>query len=150
MALFAMVSTASSDGAVNAMHDSFMPLPGAVLLINMKLGEVIFGGPGSGLFSMLLVVLLAVFIGGLMVGRTPEYLGKKVEADEIKMAMLALLITPALILGAAAVAVVLPQGLSGPANEGAHGFSEILYAYTSAAATNGSAHFFQPPISITT
>ena len=138
-ALFAMVSTSSSDGAVNAMHDSFMPLPGAVLMINMKLGEVIFGGPGSGLFSMLLLVLLAVFVAGLMIGRAPEYLGKKIEADEIKMAMLALLITPAFILGAVAIAAVLPQGLSGPANEGPHGFSEILYAYTSAAATNGSA-----------
>jgi K+-transporting ATPase ATPase A chain len=138
-ALFAMVSTSSSDGAVNAMHDSFMPLPGAVLMINMKLGEIIFGGPGSGLFSMLLLVLLAVFVAGLMVGRTPEYLGKKIEADEITMAMLALLITPAFILGTLAVAVVLPQGLSGPAAEGPHGFSEMLYAYTSAAATNGSA-----------
>jgi K+-transporting ATPase ATPase A chain len=138
-ALFAVVSTASSDGAVDAMHDSFMPLSGAVLMANMKIGEVIFGGPGSGLFGMLLLVILAVFMAGLMVGRTPEYLGKKIEADEIKMAMLALLITPGFILGAVAIAVVLPQGLSGPANEGPHGFSEILYAYTSAAATNGSA-----------
>jgi K+-transporting ATPase ATPase A chain len=138
-ALFAMVSTASSDGAVDAMHDSFMPLSGAVLMANMKIGEVIFGGPGSGLFGMLLLVIVAVFVAGLMVGRTPEYLGKKIEADEIKMAMLALLITPAVILGAAAIAVVVPDGLSGPANDGPHGFSEILYAYTSAGATNGSA-----------
>jgi K+-transporting ATPase ATPase A chain len=138
-ALFAMVSTASSDGAVDAMHDSFMPLSGAVLMANMKIGEVIFGGPGSGLFGMLLLVIVAVFVAGLMVGRTPEYLGKKIEADEIKMAMLALLITPAVILGAAAIAVVVPEGLSGPANDGPHGFSEILYAYTSAGATNGSA-----------
>jgi potassium-transporting ATPase potassium-binding subunit len=138
-ALFAMVSTASSDGAVNAMHESFMPLSGAVLMANMKIGEVIFGGPGSGLFGMLLLVIIAVFMAGLMVGRTPEYLGKKIEADEIKMAMLALLITPAFILGAVAIAVMLPQGLSGPATDGPHGFSEILYAYTSAAATNGSA-----------
>jgi K+-transporting ATPase ATPase A chain len=138
-ALFAMVSTASSDGAVDAMHDSFMPLSGAVLMANMKIGEVIFGGPGSGLFGMLLLVIVAVFVAGLMVGRTPEYLGKKIEADEIKMAMLALLISPAVILGAAAIAVVVPEGLSGPANDGPHGFSEILYAYTSAGATNGSA-----------
>jgi K+-transporting ATPase ATPase A chain len=138
-ALFAMVSTASSDGAVDAMHDSFMPLSGAVLMANMKIGEVIFGGPGSGLFGMLLLVIVAVFVAGLMVGRTPEYLGKKIEADEIKMAMLALLITPAVILGSAAIAVVVPDGLSGPANDGPHGFSEILYAYTSAGATNGSA-----------
>jgi potassium-transporting ATPase potassium-binding subunit len=138
-ALFAAVSTASSDGAVNAMHDSFMPLSGAVLMANMKVGEVIFGGPGSGLFGMLLFVMLAVFMAGLMIGRTPEYLGKKIEADEIKMAMLALLITPALILGGAAMAVALPAGLAGPAEGGPHGFSEILYAYTSAAATNGSA-----------
>jgi K+-transporting ATPase ATPase A chain len=138
-ALFATVSTASSDGAVNAMHDSFMPLSGAALMANMKIGEVIFGGPGSGLYGMLLFVLLAVFVAGLMIGRTPEYLGKKIEAEEIKMAMLALLITPAVILAATALAVVLPQGLAGPANQGPHGFSEILYAYTSAAATNGSA-----------
>jgi K+-transporting ATPase ATPase A chain len=138
-ALFAMVSTSSSDGAVNAMHESFMPLSGAVLMANMKIGEIIFGGPGSGLFGMLLLVIIAVFVAGLMVGRTPEYLGKKIEADEIKMAMLALLITPAFILGAVAIAVVLPPGLSGPATDGPHGFSEVLYAYTSAAATNGSA-----------
>jgi K+-transporting ATPase ATPase A chain len=138
-ALFSMVSTSSSDGAVNAMHDSFMPLSGAVLMANMKIGEIIFGGPGSGLFGMLLFVIVAVFVAGLMVGRTPEYLGKKIEADEIKMAMLAMLVTPALILGGVAIAVVLPVGLSGPAQAGSHGFSEILYAYTSAAATNGSA-----------
>lgn len=138
-ALFAMVATSSSDGAVNAMHDSFMPLSGAVLMANMKIGEVIFGGPGSGLFGMLLFVIIAVFMAGLMIGRTPEYLGKKIEANEIKMAMLALLITPAFILGGVAIAVTLPLALSGAAQAGPHGFSEILYAYTSAAATNGSA-----------
>jgi potassium-transporting ATPase potassium-binding subunit len=138
-ALFATVSTASSDGAVNAMHDSFMPLSGMVLMANMMLDEVIVGGPGSGLFGMLLFVVIAVFAAGLMVGRTPEYLGKKIEADEVKMAMLALLCVPAFILGMSAVAAVLPAGLAGLSNAGPHGFSEFLYAYTSAAATNGSA-----------
>ncbi|MBV8406719.1 MAG: potassium-transporting ATPase subunit KdpA, partial [Alphaproteobacteria bacterium] len=138
-ALFATVSTASSDGAVNAMHDSFMPLSGAVLMANMKIGEVIFGGPGSGLFSILPFALIAVFVAGLMIGRTPEYLGKKIEANEIKMAMLASLVGPAFILGAAAVATVVPAGLAGPSASGPHGFSQILYAYTSAGATNGSA-----------
>jgi potassium-transporting ATPase potassium-binding subunit len=138
-ALFAEVSTASSDGAVDSMHDSFMPLSGLVLMANMMLDEVIVGGPGSGLFGMLLFVFVAVFAAGLMIGRTPEYLGKKIEADEVKMAMLALLCVPAFILGLAAVAAVLPAGLAGLNNAGPHGFSEILYAYTSAAATNGSA-----------
>jgi len=137
--LFTVVTTAASCGAVNTMHDSLTPLGGLVPLVNIELGEVIFGGVGSGLYGMLMFAVLAVFIAGLMVGRTPEYLGKKIEADEIKMAMLALLITPAVILGAAAIAVVVPDGLSGPANDGPHGFSEILYAYTSAGATNGSA-----------
>jgi K+-transporting ATPase ATPase A chain len=138
-ALFATVSTASSDGAVDAMHDSFKPLSGLVLMANMMLDEVIVGGPGSGLFGMLLFVIVAVFIAGLMIGRTPEYLGNKIAANEVKMAMLALLIVPAFILGLPAVAAVLPTGLAGLNNAGPHGFSEILYAYTSGAATNGSA-----------
>jgi K+-transporting ATPase ATPase A chain len=138
-ALFAEVSTASSDGAVDSMHDSFMPLSGLMLMANMMLDEVIVGGPGSGLFGILLFVFVAVFAAGLMIGRTPEYLGKKIEADEVKMAMLALLAVPAFILGLAAVAAVLPPGLAGLNNAGPHGFSEILYGYTSAAATNGSA-----------
>jgi potassium-transporting ATPase potassium-binding subunit len=138
-ALFASVTTASSDGAVDAMHDSFMPLSGLVLMANMMLDEVIVGGPGSGLFGMLLFVIVAVFIAGLMIGRTPEYLGNKIAANEVKMAVLALLIVPAFILGLSAVAMMLPVGLAGLGNAGPHGFSEILYAYTSGAATNGSA-----------
>jgi K+-transporting ATPase ATPase A chain len=138
-ALFATVSTASSDGAVDSMHDSFMPLSGLVLLSNMMLDEVIVGGPGSGLFGMLLFAIVAVFAAGLMIGRTPEYLGKKLEGNEVKMTMLALLCVPACILGLSALAVVLPAGLAGLENAGPHGFSEALYAYTSAAATNGSA-----------
>jgi K+-transporting ATPase ATPase A chain len=138
-ALFADVSTASSDGAVDSMHDSFMPLSGLALMANMMLDEVIVGGPGSGLFGILLFVFVAVFAAGLMIGRTPEYLGKKIEANEVKMAMLALLSVPAFILGLTAVAAVLPAGLAGLSNAGPHGFSEILYAYTSATATNGSA-----------
>ncbi|HEY0182576.1 MAG TPA: potassium-transporting ATPase subunit KdpA [Rhodopila sp.] len=138
-ALFATVTTASSDGAVDAMHDSFMPISGLVLFANMMLDEVIVGGPGSGLFGMLLFAVVAVFIAGLMIGRTPEYLGKKIEANEIKMTMLVLLTVPAFILGLGAVAAVLPSGLAGLNNAGPHGFSELLYAYTSGAATNGSA-----------
>ena len=138
-ALFAAATTATSDGAVNAMHDSFMPLSGLVLMANMMLDEVIVGGPGSGLFGILLFVIVAVFMAGLMIGRTPEYLGKKIEANEVKMAMLALLCVPAFILGMPAVAAVLPIGLAGLNNAGPHGFSEILYAYKSGAATNGSA-----------
>jgi len=138
-ALFAAATTATSDGAVNAMHDSFMPLSGLVLMANMMLDEVVVGGPGSGLFGILLFVIVAVFMAGLMIGRTPEYLGKKIEANEVKMAMLALLCVPAFILGMPAVAAVLPIGLAGLNNAGPHGFSEILYAYTSGAATNGSA-----------
>jgi K+-transporting ATPase ATPase A chain len=137
-ALFATVTTASSDGAVDAMHDSFMPMSGLVLLSNMMLDEVIVGGPGSGLFGILLFAIVAVFIAGLMIGRTPEYLGKKIEANEIKMTMLVLLTVPAFILGLGAVAAVLPAGLAGLNNAGPHGFSELLYAYTSGAATNGS------------
>jgi potassium-transporting ATPase potassium-binding subunit len=138
-ALFAAVTTASSDGAVDSMHDSFMPLSGMVLMANMMLDEVIVGGPGSGLFGMLLFVIVAVFVAGLMIGRTPEYLGNKIGGNEVKMAMLALLVVPAFILGLPAVAAVLPAGLAGLSNTGPHGFSEMLYAYTSAAATNGSA-----------
>jgi K+-transporting ATPase ATPase A chain len=138
-ALFATVSTASSDGAVDSMHDSFMPLSGLVLMANMMLDEVIVGGPGSGLFGMLLFVIVAVFVAGLMIGRTPEYLGNKLGGNEVKMAMLALLVVPAFILGLPAVAAVLPDGLAGLGNPGPHGFSEMLYAYTSGAATNGSA-----------
>jgi K+-transporting ATPase ATPase A chain len=138
-ALFATVTTASSDGAVDAMHDSFMPLSGLVLLANMMLDEVIVGGPGSGLFGMLLFAIVAVFAAGLMIGRTPEYLGKKIEGNEVKMTMLALLCVPACILGMGAVAAVLPTTVAGLNNAGPHGFSELLYAYTSGAATNGSA-----------
>lgn len=138
-ALFAEASTASSDGAVDAMHDSFMPLSGAILFGNMMVDEVIVGAPGSGLWGILLFCLVAVFLAGLMIGRTPEFVGKKIEAREIKLAMLALLCAPALILGLTALASVVPPGLAGPANPGPHGFSEMLYAYTSAAATNGSA-----------
>jgi potassium-transporting ATPase potassium-binding subunit len=138
-ALFAAVSTATSDGAVDAMHDSFLPLGGAVLLANMMVDEVIIGAPGSGLYGMLLFCLVTVFVAGLMVGRTPEYVGKKIEAAEIKMTILALACVPAATLGLTAVASVVAPGLAGVANAGPHGFSEILYAYTSAAATNGSA-----------
>jgi potassium-transporting ATPase potassium-binding subunit len=138
-ALFATVTTDASCGAVNAMHDSFSPLGGLIPLFNMQLGEIIFGGVGAGLYGMLLFAILAVFIAGLMVGRTPEYLGKKIEAKEVKMAMLAVLILPLSILGFAALATVVAPGLAGPANTGPHGFSEILYAYTSGTANNGSA-----------
>ena len=138
-ALFTTITTDASCGAVNNMHDSLMPLAGAVPLVNIMLGESIFGGVGSGLYGMLLFAVLAVFIAGLMVGRTPEYLGKKIEAKEVKMAMLAILILPLSILGFTAIATVLPAGLAGPANQGPHGFSEILYAYTSATGNNGSA-----------
>ena len=138
-ALFATITTDASCGAVNSMHDSFMPLGGMVPMINIMLGEIIFGGVGSGLYGMLLFAVIAVFVAGLMVGRTPEYLGKKIEATEVKMAMLAILILPLSILGFTALAVVLPAGLAGPANAGPHGFSEILYAYTSGTGNNGSA-----------
>ena len=137
--LFATVTTDSSSGAVNAMHDSFMPLSGGLLMANMMVDEVIVGGVGSGLFGMLLFCIVTVFLGGLMVGRTPEYVGKKIQADEVKMTMLALLCVPGTILLLASVASTIAPGLAGIANPGPHGFSEILYAYTSAAATNGSA-----------
>jgi K+-transporting ATPase ATPase A chain len=138
-ALFATVTTDASCGAVNTMHDSLMPLAGMVPMFNIMLGEIIFGGVGSGLYGMLLFAIVAVFIAGLMVGRTPEYLGKKIEAKEVKMAMLAILILPLSILGFSAIATVVPDGLAGPANSGPHGFSEILYGYTSATGNNGSA-----------
>jgi K+-transporting ATPase ATPase A chain len=138
-ALFATITTDASCGAVNTMHDSLMPLGGLVPMFNIMLGEIIFGGVGSGLYGMLLFAILAVFIAGLMVGRTPEYLGKKIEAKDVKMAMLAILILPMSILGFTALAAVLPAGLAGPENAGPHGFSEILYAYDSATGNNGSA-----------
>ena len=138
-ALFTTITTDASCGAVNAMHDSLMPLAGMIPIVNIMLGEIIFGGVGSGLYGMLLFAIVAVFIAGLMVGRTPEYLGKKIEAKEVKMAMLAILILPLSILGFTALAVVLKDGLAGPLNSGPHGYSEILYAYTSATGNNGSA-----------
>ena len=137
--LFATITTLASCGAVNAMHDSFMPLGGLVLLWNMMLGEVVFGGVGSGLYGMLVFAIMAVFIAGLMIGRTPEYLGKKIESFEMKMVSIAILVTPLLVLVGTAVAVMSAAGVAGIANPGAHGFSEILYAFTSAANNNGSA-----------
>ena len=137
--LFAVITTAASCGAVNAMLDSFMPLGGLVPLLNIQLGEIIIGGVGAGLYGMLLFAILAIFLAGLMVGRTPEYVGKKIEAREVKFTMLAILCAPLAILGFTALAAVAPAGLAGPANAGPHGFSEIFYAYTSAAANNGSA-----------
>src|SRR4029079_10827681 len=138
-ALFATITTDASCGAVKAIDDSFMPLGGMIPMVNIMLGEIIFGGVGSGLYGMLLFAIVAVFVAGLMVGRTPEHLGQKIEAQEVKMAMLAILILPLSILGFTALATVLPAGLAGPPNAGPHGFSEILYAYTSATGNNGSA-----------
>jgi K+-transporting ATPase ATPase A chain len=138
-ALFATVTTDASCGAVNSMHDSFTPLGGFVPLFNMQLGEIIIGGVGAGLYGMLVFVVLAVFIAGLMVGRTPEYLGKKIQSFEVKMAMLALLILCLTILGFTAWAVVSPWGVAGLNNSGPHGLSEILYAYSSCTGNNGSA-----------
>lgn len=138
-ALFATVTTAASCGAVNSMHDSFTPLGGLVPLANMQLGEVVFGGVGTGLYGMLVFAILAVFIAGLMIGRTPEYLGKKIEVFEMKMSAIAILVTPLLVLLGTAIAVMSEAGRAGIANPGAHGFSEILYALTSAANNNGSA-----------
>jgi K+-transporting ATPase ATPase A chain len=137
--LFTTITTDASCGAVNTMHDSLMPLGGLVPLFNIMLGEIIFGGVGSGLYGMLLFAILAVFIAGLMVGRTPEYLGKKIESKDVKMSMLAILVLPMSILGFTALATVLPAGLAGPLNSGPHGFSEILYAFVSATGNNGSA-----------
>jgi K+-transporting ATPase ATPase A chain len=138
-ALFATITTDASCGAVTSMHDSLMPLGGMVPMINIMLGEIIFGGVGSGLYGMLLFVIVAMFVAGLMVGRTPEYLGKKLEAKEVKMAMLAILVLPLSILGFTALAVVIQPGLSALSNAGPHGFSEALYAYVSATGNNGSA-----------
>jgi potassium-transporting ATPase potassium-binding subunit len=138
-ALFATITTDASCGAVNGMHDSFTALGGMVPMVNIMLGEIIFGGVGSGLYGMLLFAILSLFIAGLMVGRTPEYVGKKLESREVKMAILAILILPLSMLGFTAIATVVPAGLAGPANQGPHGFSEILYAYVSQTGNNGSA-----------
>ncbi|MBK6456048.1 MAG: potassium-transporting ATPase subunit KdpA [Gemmatimonadetes bacterium] len=138
-ALFATVTTDASCGAVNSMHDSFTPLGGLVPLVNMQLGEVVFGGVGAGLYGILMMVVLTVFIAGLMVGRTPEYLGKKIQAREVQMAMLYVLVFPAAILVTTAISVASPMGLAGLNNQGPHGLSEILYAFSSTAANNGSA-----------
>jgi K+-transporting ATPase ATPase A chain len=138
-ALFAAITTAASCGAVIAMHDSFTPLGGAVPLLLMQFGEVIFGGVGSGLYGMLIFAIMAVFIAGLMIGRTPEYLGKKIQTYEMKMTSIAILVTPVLVLAGTAIAVLAGAGKAGIANPGAHGFSEILYAFSSAANNNGSA-----------
>ncbi len=138
-ALFATITTLASCGAVNAMHDSFTPLGGLVPLVDMQLGEVVFGGVGSGLYGMLVFAILAVFVAGLMIGRTPEYLGKKIEAYEMKMTSIAILVTPLLVLFGTAIALMSVEGRAGITNPGAHGFSEILYAFTSAANNNGSA-----------
>lgn len=138
-ALFVAVTTAASCGAVNAMHDSLMPLGGLVPLALMQFGEVVFGGVGSGLYGMLIFAILAVFIAGLMIGRTPEYLGKKIQAYEMKMTSIAILVTPILVLAGTAIAVMSDAGRAGILNPGAHGFSEVLYAFTSAANNNGSA-----------
>jgi K+-transporting ATPase ATPase A chain len=137
--LFAVITTAASCGAVNAMHDSFTAIGGMIPLINMQLGEIIIGGVGAGLYGMLLFIVLAIFVAGLMVGRTPEYVGKKIEQREVKMAMLAILVLPLMYLGWTAVAVVLPSAVASMANAGPHGFTEVLYAFTSATGNNGSA-----------
>ncbi|RVT93261.1 potassium-transporting ATPase subunit KdpA [Sphingomonas crocodyli] len=138
-ALFSVVTTAASCGAVNAMHDSFTALGGMIPLFNIQLGEVVIGGVGAGIYGFLLFAILAVFVAGLMVGRTPEYVGKKIEAREVKLAVLAITILPLCILGFTAIAAVLDVGLAGPLNKGPHGFSEILYGFTSATGNNGSA-----------
>jgi K+-transporting ATPase ATPase A chain len=138
-ALFATVTTAASCGAVNAMHDSFTPAGGFVPSFNMQLGEIVIGGVGAGLYGFLLFAILAIFVAGLMVGRTPEYLGKKIEAKEMKMAVLAILCLPLTMLVFTAIASVLPSAVASVGTAGPHGFSEILYAYSSAAANNGSA-----------
>jgi K+-transporting ATPase ATPase A chain len=137
--LFATVTTAASCGAVNAMHDSFTALGGLVPMINMQLGEVVVGGVGAGIYGFLLFAILAVFVAGLMVGRTPEYVGKKIEGREVKLAVLAIAVLPLAILGGTAIASVTTAGLAGPLNKGAHGFSEILYGFSSSVANNGSA-----------
>jgi len=138
-ALFAVITTDASCGAVNSMHDSFTALGGMVPLINIELGEIIIGGVGAGMYGMLLFVIIAIFVAGLMVGRTPEYVGKKIEAKEVKMAMLAILVLPLMYLGWTAVAAVIPSAVASTANPGPHGFSEMLYLYTSSTGNNGSA-----------
>ena len=137
--LFAAITTDASCGAVNAMHDSFTALGGMVPLFNIQLGEIIFGGVGSGLYGFLIYCILSVFVAGLMVGRSPEYVGKKIEGREVKLAVLAIAVLPLLILGLTGIAAISPDGLAGRANQGPHGFSEILYAFTSAVGNNGSA-----------
>jgi K+-transporting ATPase ATPase A chain len=138
-ALFAVITTDASCGAVNSMHDSFTALGGMIPLINIQLGEIIVGGVGAGMYGMLLFVIIAIFVAGLMVGRTPEYVGKKIEAKEVKMAMLAILVLPLMYLGWTAVAAVVPSAVAATANPGPHGFSEMLYLYTSSTGNNGSA-----------
>ena len=138
-ALFSVVTTAASCGAVNAMHDSFTALGGLVPIFNMQLGEIVIGGVGAGIYGFLMFAILAVFVAGLMVGRTPEYVGKKIESREVKLAVLAITVLPLCILGFTALSAVLPAGLAGPLNRGPHGFSEILYAFSSATGNNGSA-----------
>ena len=138
-ALFAAITTAASCGAVNAMHDLFTPLGGMIPLFNIQLGEIIVGGVGAGFYGMLLFIIVAIFVAGLMVGRTPEYVGKKIESREVKMAMLAILCLPLMILGWTAVAAVIPSAVAAMANPGPHGFSEVLYAYSSQTGNNGSA-----------
>lgn len=138
-ALFAVITTAASCGAVNAMHDSFTALGGMIPLINIELGEIVIGGVGSGLYGMLIFVVITIFVAGLMVGRTPEYVGKKIEAKEVKMAMLAILVLPLMFLGWTAIATVLPSAVASIANPGPHGFSEILYLFLSSTGNNGSA-----------
>src|ERR1700740_1017541 len=137
--LFAVITTAASCGAVNAMHDSFTALGGMIPLINIQLGEVIVGGVGSGMYGMLLFVIISIFVAGLMVGRTPEYVGKKIEAKEVKTAMLAILVLPLMYLGWTAVAMLVPSAVAAMNNPGPHGFTEVLYAYTSQTGNNGSA-----------
>lgn len=137
--LFSAVTTSASCGAVNAMHSSLSPISGGIAMLNMMLGEVVFGGVGAGMYGMLIFIILTVFLAGLMVGRTPEYLGKKIEAWDMKMVTLAILLPSAVILFSSGLSMVLPAGLSSLANKGPHGFSEIIYAFTSAAANNGSA-----------
>lgn len=138
-ALFSVVTTAASCGAVNSMHDSFTALGGMIPLLNIQLGEVVIGGVGAGIYGFLLFAILAVFVAGLMVGRTPEYVGKKIEAREVKLAVLAIAVLPLVILGGTALSTVTEAGLAGPLNKGPHGFSEILYGFTSAVGNNGSA-----------
>jgi len=157
-ALFATVTTDASCGAVNAMHDSFTPIGGLVPLLNIQLGEVVFGGVGAGLYGMLVMVVLTVFIAGLMVGRTPEYLGKKIQAREVQMAMLYVLVFAGIVLVMSGMAAVTPAGLKGLNNAGPHGLSEILYAFSSTAGNNGSAfagltgttYFYNTTLGLTT